>query len=141
MFHSPLLHRVAAAGTAACLLAVLIAPRADAAVADPPDVGPEHAVSSPIEGPVAGAPFDADAASDGTNQLVVWTDSRSYESSGYDVYGARVTPQGAVLDPSGIRIATGLGDQTQPSVAFGDGTYLVVWSDGPSEDIHGARVT
>jgi hypothetical protein len=73
----------------------------------------------------------------------VWSDNRREEASG-DVYGARVTPSGAVLDPAGIAIGTGPSAQSVPRVAFGGGTYLVVWTEqvptGTGTDIVGARV-
>ena len=43
-------------------------------------------------------------AYDGTNYLVAWTDNRSTSA---DIYGARVTPSGRVLDPRGIVLSTG----------------------------------
>jgi large repetitive protein len=39
----------------------------------------------------------------GTNYFVAWQDSWSGED---DVYGARVSPGGTVLDPAGIPIST-----------------------------------
>jgi hypothetical protein len=84
-------------------------------------------------------------ASDGTNSLVVWTDQRN--PSFFDIYCARVTPAGAVLDPVGIPICQEEGYQQNPAVAF-DGTYyLVAWTDerarhtGDTSDVYGARVT
>ena len=81
-------------------------------------------------------------AFDGTNFLVVWDDYRSGSSP--DVYGARVTPQGTVLDPSGFVISQAAGYQEYPSVAFDGTNFLAVWEDyrdGDTSDIYGARVT
>jgi len=83
-------------------------------------------------------------ASDGTNCLIVWGDSRN--GSG-DVYGARVSDAGAVLDPSGLAIHASpnfwAGD---PYVAYTGNQYLVVWEDdsitgGYDCDLLASRVT
>ncbi len=79
-------------------------------------------------------------AFDGTNYLVVWSDR--HLSSTDDVYGARVTPAGTVLDPDGIAISTAASDQVFPAVAFDGTNYMVVWADsGTNYDVYGARVT
>jgi hypothetical protein len=73
---------------------------------------------------------------DGTNYLVVWTNDY------YELYCARVTQTGLVLDPSGILISSG-GMPMDPSVAFGGNNYLVTWADQllfPSTDIFGALI-
>ena len=83
----------------------------------------------------------AAVAFDGTNYLVVWQDSRG--STGRDIYGARVSPDGTVLDPGGIPISTALEHQVEPAVAFDGTSYLVVWEDrrGGFADVRGARVS
>ena len=82
------------------------------------------------------------AAYDGTNYLVVWSDSRSVNNSSWDIYGAVVSPSGTLVTKSGITISTATKDQTRPAVAFGGGKYLVVWEDyrGSYRDIYGAQV-
>lgn len=87
-----------------------------------------------------GGQYKPRIAFDGTNYLVVWIDSRSGE---YDIYAARVSKAGAVLDPSGIAVSTAKGMQRTPSVSFGGSNYLVVWEDrrNVSQDIYGARIS
>ena len=83
---------------------------------------------------------NASVAFDGTNYFIVWQDRRAVSSS--DVYGARVSATGAVLDPSGIAVSTASADQITPRVTWAAPSYLVVWEDKRSDlgDIYGARV-
>jgi len=81
-----------------------------------------------------------DVASDGTNWLVVWEDTR-----GHAIYGTRVAPDGAVLDPDGIRLWSTPANQWSPKVVFDGTDYVVVWSQNRTEPpvyaIMGARVS
>jgi hypothetical protein len=91
-------------------------------------------------------------ASDGTNYLVTWTDLRAGDSN-YDVYGTRISPAGAVLDPAGIPISTANWNQLLASVASNGRGFLVAWTDyrssgnpsdtipPPPADVYAARVT
>ncbi len=74
---------------------------------------------------------------DGTNFFVVWFTSGN-------VYGARVSPGGVVLDPSGIAISVGLNTSVnRPSVTFDGTNHFVVWVGTRSgiSEVYGARVT
>lgn len=69
-----------------------------------------------------------------TNEfLVVFEDDRNYSSRLWDIYGQRVSAQGALVG-SGFRISqyAGLSREVEPSVAFDPSTnqFLVVWTDG-----------
>jgi hypothetical protein len=82
-------------------------------------------------------------AFDGTNYMVVW---EKFTGGQYDIYGARVKPDGTVIDEFVVFSAPG--EQVFPAIAFDGTNYLVVWRDtrngsGPSDatDIYGTRVT
>lgn len=88
-------------------------------------------------------------ASDGRDFFVVWSDGRPSTGAAtfYDIYGARVTAEGAVLDPGGSPITRAPFDQFGPSVAFNGTHYLAVWYDYRNSDnerlrndIYGARI-
>jgi hypothetical protein len=79
---------------------------------------------------------------DGTNCLIVWEDERN--SPFPDIYGARVSPSGLVLDTLGIPVSTADSSQRYPSVVFEGTDYLVVWQEydlSSDFSIRGTRVS
>ena len=76
---------------------------------------------------------------DGTNYFVVW--QRAYNGYDDDIWGARVRPDGTVLDPYGILIGSDTHMQECPAVAFDGTNYLVTWTSRYDWKVHGARVT
>jgi hypothetical protein len=81
-------------------------------------------------------------AFNGENYLVEW---QQHLSGGYwDIYGARVSPAGTVLDPGGVPISTAAYNQQASTVASDGANYLVAWQDsrtGTGWDIDGGRVS
>jgi hypothetical protein len=78
-------------------------------------------------------------AFDGTNYLVAWQDRRLTLRS--DIYGARVSPAGTILDPAAFLIGVAQDEQTLPAVAFSGGLSFVAWRDSRSRtnyDIYGS---
>jgi len=100
-------------------------------------VSPELGMDTPMQSTSAETQTIGDIAFDGTNFFVVWADARVDRFYTMDIYGARVTPAGEVLDPIGIPIAVGKSNQLMPVVAFDGTNFMVVWSD---LGLHGARV-
>ncbi len=95
---------------------------------------------------ISGAPdsqLSPALAFDGANFLVVWQDDRGGGGYYTDVYGARVTPEGTVVDPQGFIITQAARDQLTPALAFDGANFLVVWEDNRGGDpgIYGTRVT
>ncbi len=86
--------------------------------------------------------YEPTVSCDGTNYLVVWDGERD---STYGIYGARVSPDGTVLDPDGIAISSAQASPEYPAVTFDGASYLVVWDDYRYDhvdpDICGARVS
>jgi hypothetical protein len=66
-------------------------------------------------------------ATDGEIFLVVWQDFRNGKD--YDIYAARVTTEGKILDIDGIPITKALGNQCNPSAAFDGKNFVVAWMD------------
>src|SRR5439155_11047998 len=76
----------------------------------------------------------------GGNFVVVWLDQR-VEIAG-DLYGARVSPAGTVLDPSGVPLVIGAEAVAAPTVVGGGAEVLVTWrAGGSTAGVVGRRFT
>ncbi len=102
-----------------------------------PDGIPISTAQEPQRGP--------SVAFDGSNYMVVWNDIRRIST--WDIYGARVTPSGVVLDTEGICISATENNQINPDLVFGMTLYLFCWVEiieipnGYEICIKGATVT
>ena len=113
-------------------------------------ISPEIGTDTPVLGPNPGLAQQPAAAFGQTSYLVVWSDQRTGEidapdgTTGADIYGIRVNPDGTVLDPASFPIAVAAGSQTSPQVAFDGTNWMVVWADSRDPSGHtgtyGARV-
>lgn len=74
-------------------------------------------------------------ASDGENFFVVWQDKRSGKR--WDIYGAKVTTNGQVLDINGIPIAEGnlSYNQISPALSFDGKNFIIVWQGKRTQKI------
>ncbi|WP_437538112.1 hypothetical protein WME79_19580 [Sorangium sp. So ce726] len=79
------------------------------------------------------------AASDGENLLVLWSDDRDELSGDPGLIAARVTPTGAVLDPTGIPIANEPGGIAR--AVFDGSSFLAVWWSPDASALRAARVS
>ena len=103
-----------------------------------PVIGPEQGLDQPAFGLALSSQGRPSVASNGTDFLVVWADGRDGTQ---DIFGARVSGAGALLDPGGIVISSAPGAQRVPDVAWGAGVYLVTWADGRAgSEIYATRV-
>ncbi len=81
-------------------------------------------------------------SSSGDVFMVVWQDLRNGKD--WDVYAARVTPDGKTLDPDGVLVGGGAHNQALPDVAWDGQAFQVVWQDfrsGKQYQTYGARVS
>jgi hypothetical protein len=79
-------------------------------------------MDDPVYGPAPHTERWPSLASDGSQFLAVWMNERPGLS---EVYATRLGSDGAVLDPTGIRIGRG----GVPAVAFNGQNYLIAWLD------------
>jgi hypothetical protein len=79
-----------------------------------------------------------DVASNGTDFLTVFSDLRATFP---DIYGARLTAAGVLVDADAFLIRHAMNSGEHPRVAFNGSQYLAVWNDSRSPSgIYGARV-
>lgn len=74
--------------------------------------------------------------------LVVWHDLRNNKD--WDIFAARVSPEGKVLDPQGIAVCSKSNGQALPRVAWDGQAFQIVWQDyrsGDRYEVYGARVS
>ena len=78
----------------------------------------------------------------GTNYLVAWTDTRNAAGTAGigDIYAARVTPAGIVLETSGLPVCTAPRHQGGAKIACAGATCLVAWSDARNDTATGYQV-
>jgi Divergent InlB B-repeat domain len=106
-----------------------------AALVTAPDVALDSAV--PVSSQHGCTPV---SAFDGSVYLVVWCDDRAGDD---DVFAARISAEGILLDLAGIPVAVAEGPQVQPDVVFDGQNFVVVWMDGrygEGWELYGARV-
>lgn len=92
-----------------------------------PLIGPETEVDAPALGPTTRGSMDPAIGFDGAQFMIVWSDSRNW-SLETDIWAARVSMAGILLDPTGFRVSSS-GKAQRPAIAFGASRYLVSWMD------------
>ena len=81
-------------------------------------------------------------AGSGSVYLAVWVDSREVNSS--DLFAARISSDGTVLDQAGIRLTTNEIVYGRPDVCWNGQSFFVVWSTSTNNsgtDVRGIRVS
>jgi hypothetical protein len=112
------------------VLLILALTFAVSATSAPLRFGPEVPLSAPELGEVKATASQVAVATDGKNYFVVWNDGRG------GVFGARVAPDGTLLDPLNIFI----GDGHSPAVVWTGQVYVVAWGANDSDTIWATRV-
>jgi hypothetical protein len=94
-----------------------------------PVISAEFGMDAPVEGPAPESQERASVACGTSNCLIVWSDNRRGDRA--DVFGARVSSAGTILDPLGLAIATSTDDETHPQIAWNGTHYFVTWAVSP----------
>jgi len=84
-------------------------------------------------------------ASDGENFLVSFNSYRCDSTYG-DIFVARISANGEVLDTNGFSVCLASGDQGRSRVSYGGGNFVVLWEDqrnfdSTGYDIYVSRIT
>jgi len=88
-------------------------------------VGDQFVVSA-----APGGQAEPQLAFDGTNYLAVWSDLRNATTTGYDIYGSRISMGGDVLEADGIAINTASAPiQNFPTVTWNGMNFVVAWAN------------
>ncbi|WP_309243066.1 Ig-like domain-containing protein [Hyalangium versicolor] len=76
----------------------------------------------------------------GQNYTLAWEDGRGGTADS-DIFAARVSSSGTVLDPQGVAVCTAAQTQTVPTVAARGSNTLVAWLDarGSVPEVYGAQ--
>ncbi len=69
------------------------------------------------------------AATNGTQVMVVFEDRRD-DKPGSDIYAARISPEGALIDRTAFPLATGAHPQRDAEVAWDGKNFVAVWQEG-----------
>ncbi len=140
-------------GLRAPVLALLGAVSLPAPVAMATTVGDLFEITAPAgagqRSPVLS--FEPDPALPGGGvYVVVWQDDRNAVpgGTGRDIYGARITPAGVMLDPGGVNLLEASvlpGDQVNPTITFVPGglpVHFLAWGDPRNSfaDIYATRL-
>ncbi len=81
---------------------------------------------------IAASGYAPKLAFGGGNYLVIWEDTRNAPASHSNVYGARVSPSGAVLDPAGINLTPTNAWRSGYDLAFDGTNYLLAYGETPN---------
>ncbi|MBV9920715.1 MAG: hypothetical protein JOY78_07685 [Pseudonocardia sp.] len=106
-----------------------------------PSLGAAHPVSTAFSRFADKNQLSTSVAFGGGRYLLVWEDTRAGHAD--QIWGARLSATGALLDPSGIQISptatSADADAASPAVSYDGTSFLVVWTT--NGNVLGARVS
>ena len=93
-----------------------------------PWISPEFGIDQPVASPqTPSTQAMPSVAASGQATLVVWTHGKG-DLTPINILAARLSPEGALLDPYGLVIAPAANEQVPTAVAANGDEFLVVWS-------------